>query len=66
MCHNAGTDLERPRTGTRLPTALDTDDVCRDDFTGNGVRRGMQAAIPMGIGVAVYGGIVSSPRLPRL
>ncbi|MBA3276603.1 MAG: AzlC family ABC transporter permease [Chloroflexia bacterium] len=27
----------------------------RDMFTGNGVRRGVQAAIPMGIGVAVYG-----------
>jgi len=39
-----------------LSSAIDTDSAAQyDDFTRNGVRRGMQAAIPMGIGVAVYG-----------
>ncbi len=39
-----------------MSSAIDTDSAAQyDDFTGNGVRRGMQAAIPMGIGVAVYG-----------
>lgn len=39
-----------------MSPVIDTDTAASTDvFTGNGVRRGIQAAIPMGIGVAVYG-----------
>lgn len=38
-----------------MSPAIDHESALRDPFSANGVRRGVQAAIPMGIGVAVYG-----------